>query len=53
MTHIVELRKQPRPANPAPEGPSSRTRQIPSAHISSYLLKILGLKSAEPHPEEL
>jgi hypothetical protein len=49
MTHIVELRKQPRPASTAQP---PYTRQIPSTHIPSYILKVLGLKSAEPHSEE-
>ena len=47
MTHIVELRKEPRLANAAAEGQFGRARQIPSAHISPYVLKVLGLESAE------
>ena len=46
MTHIVELRKEPRPANNAPEGPSGRTHQIPSTHIPSSIQKVLGLTPA-------
>jgi len=47
VTHIVELRKEPRPSNPAPEAQSGRTQQIPSAHISSYILKFLGLNAGK------
>ena len=46
VTHIVELRKEPRPANPAPEGQSDRTHQIPSTHIPAYIQKVLGLAPA-------
>ena len=46
MTHIVELRKEPRLANNAPEGQSGRTHQIPSTHIPAYIQKVLGLPPA-------
>ena len=52
MTQIVELRKDPRPAT-TPEPQLPRARQFPSTHITAYILKFLGLKSVEPHPEKL
>jgi hypothetical protein len=51
MTHITELRKDPRPATTETQPPYSR--QVPSTHIPSHILKVLGLKSAEPRPEEI
>ena len=53
MTHITELRKDPRPANPAPEAQLPHSRQVPSTHISSYILKFPGLKPGEPRLEDL
>jgi hypothetical protein len=43
MTQIIQLRKDPRAVNGAPDGQSGR--QIASTHIPPFLLKLLGLKS--------
>jgi hypothetical protein len=51
MTHIVELRKDPRPATTAEPQPP-RTRSLPGAHIPSYIQKILGLEPTETGPAE-
>jgi hypothetical protein len=48
MTHITELRKDPRPVSTASENPPCRTHQVPSTRISPFVLKFLGLKSEEP-----
>ncbi len=45
MTHIAELRKDPRPADTTPEAQPPRTRSLPSTHISPYVLKVLGLNA--------
>jgi hypothetical protein len=52
MTHIAELRKDPRPAETAPEAQPPRARQLPSTRISPHVLKVLGLQSAEIGPAD-
>ena len=44
MTPIVQLRKDPRVLNVATEEQPRQSWQIPSAHVSPYVQKILGLK---------
>jgi hypothetical protein len=46
VTHIAELRKDPRPADTTPEAQPPRIRPLPSTRISPYVLKVLGLNSS-------
>lgn len=52
MTHIVEMRKDPRPAGTAPEAGPPHTRPLPSTRIPPCVLEALGLKSEAPCPEK-
>ena len=45
MTPIVQLRKEPRVISISQEERSGRASQLPSTHISPFVLKMLGLKS--------
>jgi hypothetical protein len=52
MTHIVELRKDPRPATTTPKDQPTRSGQVPGTRIPPFVLKVLGLESREAGPAD-